>query len=46
LTKKQTEDSKLLILPTKLVNRLKETSAKRGTSLTGYATEALEEAQL
>jgi hypothetical protein len=44
LTKKQPEDSKLLILPSKLVNRLRETSAKRGTSLTSYAMEVLEEA--
>ncbi len=44
MTKKQPEDSKLLILPSKLVSRLRETSAKRGTSLTSYAMEVLEEA--
>ena len=44
MTKKQPGDSKLLILPSKLVNRLRETSAKRGTSLTSYAMEVLEEA--
>jgi hypothetical protein len=43
LTKKQPEDTKLLILPSELVDRLKEVSMKRGTSLSGYAMEVLEE---
>lgn len=44
MTKKQPEDTKLLVLPGDLVDRLKETSNKRGTSLSGYAIEVLEEA--
>jgi len=44
LTKKQPEDTKLLVLPGVLVDRLKETSNKKGTSLSGYAIEVLEEA--
>jgi hypothetical protein len=44
LTKKQPEDAKLLMLPSELVDRLRDASNKKGTSLTGYATEVLEEA--
>ena len=44
LTKKQPEDTKLLMLPSELVNRLKDASNKKGTSLSGYAVEVLEEA--
>ena len=44
MTKKQPEDTKLLMLPSELVNRLKNISNKNGISLSGYAVEVLEEA--
>jgi hypothetical protein len=44
LTKKQPEDAKLLMLSSELVDRLRDASNRKGTSLTGYATEVLEEA--
>ena len=43
MTKKQPEDTKLLVLPSDLVDRLKEASTKNGTSLSGYAMGVLEE---
>ena len=42
VTKRQPDDTKLLVLPGRLVDRLKEVSAKRGTSLSGFAAEVLE----
>ena len=42
VTKRQPDDTKLLVLPGDLVDRLKEVSAKRGTSLSGFAAEVLE----
>ena len=44
MTKRQPDDTKLLMLPSDLVDRLKEVSNKRGTSLSGYAMEVFEEA--
>ena len=44
MTKKQPEDTKLLMLPSELVDRLKDISNRKGTSLSGYAIEVLEEA--
>ena len=44
MTKKQSEDAKLLMLPSELVDRLREVSNRKGTSLSSYATEVLEEA--
>jgi len=44
LTKKQPEDTKLLMLPSELVDRLRDASSRNGTSLSGYAIEVLEEA--
>lgn len=43
MTKKLPEDTKLLSLPTGLVNRLKDASIKRGTNISAFAAEALEE---
>ncbi len=43
MTKKQPEETKLLVLPSDLVDRLKAASNKRGTSLSGYAMDVLEE---
>ena len=43
MTKKQPEETKLLVLPSDLVDRLKEASSKKGTSLSGFAMEILEE---
>ena len=42
VTKRQPDDTKLLVLPGDLVDRLKEVSIKRGTSLSGFAAEVLE----
>ena len=44
MTKKQPEDTKLLMLPSELVDRLRDASSRNGTSLSGYAIEVLEEA--
>lgn len=44
MTKKQPEDAKLLMLPSELVDRLRGASNRKGTSLSGYAVEVLEEA--
>jgi hypothetical protein len=44
LTKKQPEDTKLLMLPTDLVDRLKVVSNQRGTSISGYVADVLEKA--
>jgi len=43
LTKKQPEETKLLMLSSDLVDRLRETSVKKETSLSGYAMNVLEE---
>jgi len=43
MTKKLPDDTKLLSLPTSLVNRLREVSMKRGTNISMFAAEALEE---
>lgn len=43
MTKKQPEETKLLMLSSDLVDRLRETSAKKETSLSGYAMNVLEE---
>jgi len=43
LTKKQPEETKLLMLPSDLVDRLKAVSTKKGTSLSGFAMDVLEE---
>ncbi len=44
VAKRQPDDTKLLVLPGDLVDKLKEVSAKRGTSLSGFAAEVLETA--
>lgn len=44
MTKRQPDETKLLVLPSDLVDRLKEVSNRRGTSLSGYAMEVFEEA--
>jgi hypothetical protein len=44
LTKKQPEDTKLLMLPSDLVDRLKVVTNKRGISLSGYVADVLEKA--
>ena len=44
MTKKQPEETKLLMLPAKLVNRLKEATDKKGMSLTSWACEVFEDA--
>lgn len=43
MTKKQPEETKLLMLSSDLVDRLRETSVKKETSLSGYAMNVLEE---
>jgi hypothetical protein len=44
MTKKQPEETKLLMLPAKLVNRIKEATDKKGMSLTSWACEVFEDA--
>jgi hypothetical protein len=44
MTRKQPENTKLLILPGELVERLKDISSKKGLSLSSYAIETFEEA--
>ena len=44
LVTRNSKDSKLIVLPEKLVARLKDLTTRKGISLTGYATEALEQA--
>ena len=44
MTRKQPEDTKLLVLPGELVDRLKDISSRRGQSLTSYAVDTFEEA--
>lgn len=44
MTRKQPEDTKLLVLPSDLVDRLKDISSKKGLSLSSYAIETFEEA--
>ena len=43
LVTKVPKDSKLVVLPEKLVARLQEITTKKGISLSGYATEAMEQ---
>ncbi len=44
MTRKQPENTKLLVLPGDLVERLKDISSKKGLSLSSYAIETFEEA--
>ena len=44
MTKKLPEDTKLLVLPSKLIDRLKDISSKKGLSLSSYAINTFDEA--
>jgi hypothetical protein len=44
LTRKQPEDTKLLVLPGDLVDQLKDISSRKGQSLSSYAIDAFNEA--
>jgi hypothetical protein len=44
LTRKQPEDTKLLVLPGDLVDQLKDISSRKGLSLSSYAIDTFEEA--
>ena len=44
MTRKQPEDTKLLVLPGDLVDRLKDISSRKGLSLSSYAIDTFEEA--
>ncbi len=44
MTKRLSQDTRFISLPTKLVQQLREVSYKRGTNLTAYSAGALEEA--
>ena len=44
MVSKAPEDTKLIFLPEELVEKMKELSIRKGTSLSAYATEAIEQA--